>query len=255
MAAPLVSILFPSIYRSAGLLVPVPKRMASCTPDTKAALLGLRADVEAAGGALRLSDLFRSREMQLQAHLDFTSGKKPAFSPPPGGSMHEAGRAFDIDLGGLAPVTLADFWAMAAKRGVVPIIAEPKPSASEAWHFECRGSFERVRAHYAAGKGTNMKPARAMAAAAIAAIGVELDDFGGRNAEVRLQSGLIRLGADPGNIDGTPGRRTRQALDSLGIAAAATADALAAVETRLAEAFPGEWFDKSPIPEETGAIA
>jgi len=36
-----------------------------------------------------LSDLLRSYDMQLQAHLDYTSGKKSAFSPAPGGSMHE----------------------------------------------------------------------------------------------------------------------------------------------------------------------
>lgn len=252
-SAPLVSIAFPSIYTLAGMPAPVPKRMALCTPDTKAALLGLAEDVTKAGGRLRLSDLYRSREMQLQAHLDFASGKKRAFSPPPGGSMHEAGRAFDIDVGGLG-IALAAFWGLASKRGVVPIIDAPDPKASEAWHFECRGSFARVLDHYRAGHGTNMKPARAMAAAAIAATGIELDDFPGRNEAVRLQAGLIRLGADPGNIDGAPGRRTRDALASLGITAATTPAALAEVEDRLAAAFPAEWYDKAPVSEETGGI-
>jgi hypothetical protein len=255
MAAPLVSIVFPSIYKASGEFVPVPKRMASCTPDTKAALLGLKEDVAAAGGTLRLSDLFRSRDMQLQANLDFVSGKKAAFSPPPGGSMHEAGRAFDIDLGSLGPVTLARFWELARAHGVVPIIGEPRTTISEAWHFECRGSTDLVRAHYAAGKGTNMKPARAMAAAGIAAVGIELDGFQGRNREIRLQSGLIRLGADPGNIDGSPGKRTRDALAALGIGPSDLDAQLAAVETLLAERFPAEWFDKSPLPEEIGAMA
>jgi hypothetical protein len=255
MPAPLVPILFPSIYKSAGLTAPLPKRMATCTPDTKAALIALRADLAKEGGDLRLSDLFRSRDMQLQAHLDYASGKKAAFSPPPGGSMHEAGRAFDMDLGGLGTASLARFWEIAKPRGVVPIIAEPRTSAKEAWHFECRGSFALVLAHYAAGKGTNMKPARAMAAAAIAALGIELDDFPGRNREVRLQSGLIRLGADPGNIDGAPGNRTKLALQSLGIEPGGVDQVLDAVEARLAERFPAEWYDKTLVSEEIGAIA
>ena len=61
-------------------------------------LYGIRDELQAQGGKLELSDLFRSYDMQLQAHLDYTSGKKKAFSPPPGSSMHESGRAFDVDL-------------------------------------------------------------------------------------------------------------------------------------------------------------
>ncbi len=245
MGTPLITIVFPSIYKVSGQLVPLPKRMAFCTPDTKFALFGLRKAVEARGGALRLSDLFRSRDMQLQAHLDYTSGKKPAYSPPPGGSMHEAGRAFDIDLAALAPVTLDDFWELARAEGVVPIIAKPNPSASEAWHFECRGSFELVRLHYAAGHGTNMKPARAMAAAGIASIGVELDDFPGRAREVRLQAGLIRLGQNPGNIDGNPGKRTREALLAVGITSTDLDQQIEFIDEKLAERFPAEWYDRS----------
>jgi hypothetical protein len=253
MPAPLVPVVFPSIYKVGGAMAPVPKRMAFCTPDTKLALLALSKDVEAAGGQLRLSDLFRSRDMQLQAHMDFVSGKKSAFSPAPGGSMHEAGRAFDIDVGNLG-ITLKKFWELAARRGVVPIIKAPDPSASEAWHFECRGTFATVLKYYASGQGTNMKAARAMAAAAIAALGIELDDFPGRNKEVRLQSALIRLGGDPGNIDGSPGARTRKAVEAMGIAGATLEEQLQDAEARLAQVAPTEWHDKSMVEDNPSVL-
>ena len=248
--APLIPIVFPSIYKvgTPPTNVPLPKALALCTPDTKAALVGLAADVAAAGGLLRLSDLFRSHDMQFQAHLDFTSGKKKAFSPPPGGSMHEAGRAFDLDLDALG-MKLADFWALAKARGVVPIVGQPDTTLSESWHFECRGSFELVRSHYKAGKGNNMEAAKAMAAAAIAAAGLPLDDFAGKLEAVRLQSALIRLGTDPGNIDGTPGPNTAKAAKAAKIAPGTVAEQLAEAEAKLQKLFPGEWFDKLGSPD------
>jgi hypothetical protein len=247
--APLNPIAFPSIYKSGGQFAPVPARMAKCTPDTKAALFGLQADVEKLGGVLRLSDLFRSYDMQLQAHLDYTSGKKKAYSPPPGGSMHEAGRAFDIDLSALK-IKLETFWTLAKARHVEPIIAKPDPAISEAWHFECRGSFSLVRDYYATGKGDNLKPARAMAVAAIAALGQEVDDFKGRNLELRFQSALIRLGGDPGNLDGTPGPKTDKAASALGMTGSDLSAKLDKAESMLRGKFPSEWFDKTLMPEE-----
>src|SRR6185295_7452452 len=113
----------------------------------------------------------------LQAHLDFTSGKKSAFSPAPGGSMHESGRAFDIDLAS-TKVNLSTFWEIARGAGVVPIIAKPDPKLSECWHFECRGSHQLVYDYYKAGKGTNFaSPSQAMAASAIVAIGARHDKY------------------------------------------------------------------------------
>ena len=66
-------------------------------------------DLTALGNNLRLSDLFRTYEMQRQVNLDYVEGRKHAYSPPPGGSMHEAGRAMDIDLSsmGVKAVTLS----------------------------------------------------------------------------------------------------------------------------------------------------
>jgi len=132
MKTPLVPIQITSIYKSrAGQRVPLPSRMALCTPDTAAAIAGIEDEIAALGGELMLSDLLRSYDMQLQAHLDYTSGKKSAFSPAPGGSMHEGGRAFDLDLGALK-IKLGQFWDIARKYGVTPIIKSPNPSASEA---------------------------------------------------------------------------------------------------------------------------
>lgn len=239
MFAPLLPIAFPSIYGG-----DMPKRMARCTADMYAALMKLRAAVAAAGGALVLSDLYRSYDMQLQAHLDYTSGKKKAFSPPPGGSMHEAGRAFDLDLSRIVRPGLAGFWALAKAEGVVPIIAKPETSISEAWHFDRRGSHDLVHAYYQARKGTNFSSAyTAMAASAIVSTGQKVDALGDDPRTGYLQSGLIRLGQDIGSMDGAIGPRTRKALAALGIAPELPLDdQVAAVAERLQLAFPGEYF-------------
>jgi len=74
MFTPLIPIDIDSIYGGKSL----PKRMAFCTPDMYAAIFATKADLKATNNDLVLSDLFRSYDMQFQAHLDFTSGKKIA---------------------------------------------------------------------------------------------------------------------------------------------------------------------------------
>jgi hypothetical protein len=217
----------------------------------KRAIYGIRTDIEATGGKFALSDLFRSYDMQLQAHLDFSSGKKKAFSPPPGGSMHESGRAFDVDIKGLK-MSLANFWLIAKKWNVIPIIAKPDPKASEAWHFECRGSHQRVYDYYKAGKGTNFKPATAMAASAILGAGLKHDRFKGKEEAAYIQAGLIRLGQEIGNIDGDIGPKTNGVISSLGIAGSNPVEQIQEIDRLLQEKFPDEFFDK--IPEEEGHL-
>ncbi len=117
MRGPLIKIKFDSIY--GGLL---PGRMAHCT---HAALFRLKEKLVDLGADLVLSDLFRSYDMQLQANLDYVTGKKKAYSPPPGGSLHEAGRAFDLDLGKLKKIGLPKFWTI--HRSAPPI----RPTAYE----------------------------------------------------------------------------------------------------------------------------
>jgi len=248
MPAILVKPLVLSIYEVSGHRVPLPDRMAHATPDMKAALYGLRTALRSGGGELVLSDLFRSYDMQFQAHLDYTAGKKKAFSPPPGGSMHEAGRAFDIDLKSVK-MPLPAFWEVARRHGIVPIIPEPNPKTSECWHFECRGSHRKVKEYYEAGRGSNFEdPYHAMAASAIVAVGVPHDRFKGCEDVAYLQSALIRLGQDVGNLDGLVGPKTLAGLQALGIVATPLPDRVAAVDALLWKAFPEEFFDRTPDP-------
>ncbi len=247
MKTPLVTAQILSIYRSSGQRVLLPKRMAPCTPDTKRALLAIQAEVEAAGGRLYLSDLFRSYDMQFQAHLDWKTKKKKAYSPPPGSSLHEAGRAFDLDLKSLK-VKLDAFWEIAAQHGVRPIIATPNPRASEAWHFERRGSHQLVYDYYQTGKGTNFtSPYRAMAASTILAIGEPLDLFEGTEDAAYVQAALIRLGQEIGNIDGAIGPKSRKGLQALGVPAGPPLDVVAALDDLLQANFPEEFYDKTPL--------
>jgi len=241
MPVNLVKIEILSIYKdSGGNQKMLPSRMAQCTPDTLKALQGIRDDLQAAGGDLVLSDLFRSYEMQLQSHLDFVTHKKKAFSPPPGGSMHEAGRACDLDLSALK-MKLADFWPIAQKHEMRPIIATPNSGQSEAWHFDCRGSHDLVYSYYKSGKGTNMKPYEAMSASGILAIGVKVDRFGPNQSAAALQAALVRLGFELGSIDGQIGDNTRKALTAAGIPLTDTETELAAALDQLKAKFPEEF--------------
>ncbi|SFD99571.1 hypothetical protein SAMN05518672_10481 [Chitinophaga sp. CF118] len=217
MKSPLIPINVISIYKnSLGDLLPLPTRMAKCTPDTHTAIINTAMGLAKKGGRLILSDLFRSYDMQAQSHQDYISKKKKAFSPPPGGSFHEAGRAFDLDLSAIK-ISLADFWAIAAKSGIFPIIKQPKAGVSESWHFDCRGSHQIVYQYYEDGKGTNFKPYTAAAASGILSLGVHVDAFEGNQVQAAIQSCIIRLGKVIGNIDGQIGRKTQKALEELEI--------------------------------------
>ena len=243
MPSPMLPIEILSIYfDSNNKRKNLPPRMAQCTPDTKKGVFGIRDALAAKGIDLFLSDMFRSHDMQLQAHID--NAKKGVFSPLPGGSMHEAGRAFDLDLDALLKdnvLRLADFWEIARANGFFPIIAQPNPGKKESWHFDCRGSHGIVRQYYLDGKGgANMKAYEAMSASAILWIGVQVDRFQNQNA-ARIQSGLIRLGHVIGPFDGVIGNKTRDALAAAGITATAEAEILAALEEKLKQAFPEEF--------------
>jgi D-alanyl-D-alanine dipeptidase len=242
MTAPLNEITITSVYKNnAGQRLPLPKRMAHCTPDMEAALRAVSAELMQHGGRLFLSDLFRSYDMQLQSHMDFVNGKKKAFSPPPGGSLHEAGRALDLDLDNLG-IKLADFWELARPHGLLPIIDKPTAGVSESWHFDCRGSHQIVYDYYKSGKGDNFKkPYAAMAASAILAIGVKVDKFGQNQTAAAIQSALIRLGQDLGNIDGSLGTKTRKALDAVGVPFTDLSPMLTALEGLLRQRFPQEY--------------
>lgn len=242
MKTPLIAVDMPSIYKNKqGAPVSLPRRLALATPDMADAMAGIAEDVAGNGGRLVLSDLFRSFDMQMQAHLDFVTRKKTAFSPPPGGSFHEAGRAMDLSLSDLR-MPLAQFWEIARNFGVVPIISAPNPATSEAWHFECRGSHQVVIDYYRKGNGNNFsKPYTAGAASAILALGVRVEKFGDNQKEAQIQAGLIRCGHVIGNIDGEIGARTRGVLATLGIADGTLDDILQHVEDLAQSAFSSEY--------------
>jgi len=230
---PLVPITVASIYNNG----PLPSRMAQCTPDTAAAIQAVVDDLRSLGHDLRLSDLFRSYDMQKQANLDYTQGRKKAFSPPPGGSMHEAGRAMDIDLSSMG-VPLSQFWEIAKGRGFSPIIDSPDDSKSEAWHFDCRGSHDAVYQYVKQGKaGISIAPYTQMAHSAILAIGVNVDAVPDQGVAF-VQAALIRLGFDPGRIDGVMGSRTQGAMQAAGVD---PNDPAGSVSTLLKQQFPGEF--------------
>jgi hypothetical protein len=246
MKTPLVPIHTPSIYLVNGVRVPLPERMARCTPDTRRAIRDLGQAVAAQGGALYLSDLFRSYDVQLQSHLDWKSGKKKAKSPPPGGSLHEAGRAMDMDLDAI-DMSLADFWGLAKAVGFFPIINAPKPKTSEAWHFDRRGSHDLVYEYYRSGKASNFVPYQAMAASAILATGERVDSFGHRQREAALQFGLVRLGFRLGNVDGAIGKKTLGAVEGAGIPSGDVEEMLIGVEHLLQERFAEEYRQEEMV--------
>ena len=235
---PLLPINIASIY----LDQPLPRRMAMATPDTARALAGIVADLRGLGFNLRLSDLFRSYAQQKAAHADYVEGRKKAFSPAAGGSMHEAGRAMDVDLNSIG-VPLKRFWEIAAAHGFSPIIDTPDTRISESWHFDCRGSHSKVYEYVKAGKaGAAVAPYTMMARSAIASIGILLDAAADQNVAF-LQSALIRLGYDPGPIDGSAGARTVTALKDAGleIGQLRYADHAQSLVTRLRAKFPQEF--------------
>jgi hypothetical protein len=229
---PLIPIHIASIYQG-----PLPHRLAQCTPDTKAAIEAVARDLAGMGYGIRLSELFRSHEMQAQSHADFVEGRKKAFSAPPGGSLHEAGRAMDVDLSSIG-VTLARFWEIAKAHGLSPIIDSPDPHRSESWHFDCHGSHHAVYEYVQAGRaGKMLSPYTQMAQSAILAIGLKLHVVPAQDVAF-LQAGLIRLGFDPGRIDGVQGNRTSAALQAAG---ANMGDPMTWLSEALRARFPGEY--------------
>ncbi len=224
--SPLAPVTVRSIYGNG----PLPERMARCTPDTKLALIGVAEDLRSLGHEIRLSDLFRSYAMQKAANADYVEKRKKAYSPPPGASMHEAGRAMDIDLSSIG-VPLARLWEIARARGFYPIIDAPIAGKSESWHFDCRGSHQKVYEYTKAGAYAQM------AHSAILSLGVQVDQVHDQ-ATGFIQSGLIRLGFDPGGIDGVFGEKTRIALREAGVD---EENAAAEISVRVKAAFPGEY--------------
>jgi hypothetical protein len=144
----------------------------------------------------------------------------------------------DIDLTTMG-MSLGSFWNVVKPLGFAPIVATPDTKLSESWHFDFRGSHQVVYDYVASGKVQKTYSAYGQAArSAILAIGQQVD--GVPNQDVALiQSALIRLGFDPGPIDGLAGVRTSGALTAAG----ATMDnADSKLADQLQAKFPGEFL-------------
>ena len=138
-------------------------------------------EIEKRGGCFRLSDCYRDAAMQAQAHQDYVTGRKKAYSPPAGGSMHQAGRAIDLDLAvliqpGSVPkgshlfdenevraIFEAHGWTFIAPAG-----NPHRVDIKESWHIEYRAKFQHTYDATMAKLQNHGAAYRAMAKAAIA---------------------------------------------------------------------------------------
>lgn len=145
--------------------------------DTAAALLALCKELP----WLRVTDLFRDVATQtaLRKRYDhwvalgeppqFIDHKvnplydaatmKDAYVATPGKSMHNAGRAVDLNTGtmlkNLGAQYLDAFWPIAAKYGFTPIIKRPDEGTTESWHFDHRSpAWKPVFDKYGADAGS-----------------------------------------------------------------------------------------------------
>lgn len=191
--------------------------MGNFAEEGRFALYGLNAQVDELGGQFRVSDMYRDWMMQLQANHDFLSGKKLAYSPPPGFSCHQAGRSIDFDIA-LIQETLNPtghgksgfdlFWEMSRDLGFTGVRenrVKPDRKALEAWHIDYMGSFEALY---------KKQGYKAMAQAAIMdAIGNNYSGYTPEHVKnVRIQAYLLHLGFYKYAVDGKWGKGSESAL-------------------------------------------
>jgi hypothetical protein len=175
----LVTIAVKGIYGKPGSLLPA--SMARLTPDAAASLAQVEAEIERLGGCFRLSDAYRSSAMQARAHDDYIKGRKHAYSPPAGSSMHEAGRAIDLDLAALihppsvpkGSQTLNELKVRAIFEAhgwtfIAPAGNPHSVDVKESWHIEFRGPFQQTYDSVIKRAKVHSKAYHSMAAAAIA---------------------------------------------------------------------------------------
>ncbi len=185
--------------------------LALCTPDTAKAILSIAAELDKQGKKLVINSLFRTYHKQEQLH-----NANPGNATKPGNSPHHSGRAFDIQTDEELIGDLIEFRTLAKKFGVVPIYENvPISEAKEIWHFECRGSHQKIIDYYRKNGFENAK--LAMNHSAMLAVGVPVVKYLDCQKEANIQASLIRLGYDPGPIDGIIGPRTRAALEQANI--------------------------------------
>lgn len=186
---------------------------------------------------LRITELFRTTATQALARKKYetwvAAGKptgasfdaktmKAAFVAKPGKSMHNGGRAIDVDVNTLKTAYgkeyLDAFWPVAAKHGFTPVIARPEEGKSESWHYDMRGCWDLVG-------DTHGYEIMGLCAALV------VGQAGAWQGDVRLaQALLLRAGYDIGEPDGDFGTRSKGAFAATGIKwGPTTAEGLAAL--------------------------
>lgn len=191
--------------------------------DVAKALLAADKVIAIARGDFRILDLVRNVSQQAKGRKKYetwlAAGKpkqsssrwdsgimKDAYIARPGRSMHNAGRAMDVDLSSLNFVgdpdkQLDTLWGIIEPLGWDPIIKRPDEGASEAWHFDFWGPWQ----------GTyDLLGYEQAAMCAVLDLGhVELFDRGVQRA---IQAHLHRAGHDVGDVDGWIGSKTMRGL-------------------------------------------
>lgn len=179
----------------------------------------LRKEVEDKnGGMLRATDMFRTWNMQAQANHDYITGKKKAFSPPPGESFHNAARSTDWDIvlieqtlnpTGVGKKGFDLFWEIYNDLGFTGVLSNQHAAdknATEAWHIDYLGTFRKLRDR----QGYKI----AAMAATMDAIG---NNFIGQNPEyiknMRIQAYLLHLGLLRQDVTGFWNSASEVALD------------------------------------------
>jgi len=192
----------PGIYGNKGN--PLPLRMSRLVLPAAQALQRVFEDVNAAGGHLYISDMFRSAVEQQRAHEDWLSGRKSAYSPPNCRSVHEAARAIDIDAydTGIGHRQVREILNRHGWTNIVETL-----SGAECWHYEFREALweQHKSEHGYASMARGMKDSIGNTVGRVRAER--------REGEIReLQLALNRLLGLTMTVDGIYGTATKSAV-------------------------------------------
>ncbi len=198
---PLVAFDMPSIYFVHNQRVSLPKRMAKLQPKAITRLKQLELRCKESGGCLYLSDANRDWDAQEKAHIEWKTGVKSAYSPPPGCSAHQAGIAVDFDVKAIVDsMGYKRFWDIAHDIGWSFVIPEPNASLPESWHIEYRDVFFKNL--------WNKKNYKTAIWSEILSVGGRIDVKSSDDWIQYIQASLCGLGFDIGSVDGIMGSKT-----------------------------------------------
>lgn len=213
---------------------------------TAADLVGLQYALADLGvEPIRITDAWRPQDQQAELRRRFDlwkaagepvpngpgwiAGMRNDYAAKPGESNHGWGGAMDIDVRALqmpdvprgSNGALDAFWELAAQYGFTPIIAEPRVSQSESWHFDHLGPLRKVRELFlevAQSDRSYRGQHAAQTALAGCALAGTLPKTSSMDPTVAyIQARLTLAGHFCGRIDGQMGPKTRGTLAALGI--------------------------------------